>query len=182
MRTGRRHASHDRPCLFVRILDHLSGGTADVANRNRLSQFTALSLGQAAIQQTPFHQIQFRLGNRALQAKQQAVVVTGRIVDTIQVSNEGPEQGADLQQLVPIPAGPGEPGHFQPDDETHMVKAYLGHQPLKTRPALRADPRSPKVVVDHFDPIGLPPQGQGPVPQGILQARGFLVSDQLLGR
>ena len=62
------------------------------------------------------------------------------------------------QQLMPVPAGPRQPGHLDAQHDAHPPHRDLGDQPGKGRPGIGRRGRYPKVVVDHHDPRPRPTQ------------------------
>jgi hypothetical protein len=53
---------------------------------------------------------QLVFGHRALQTEQQTVVDQPRIIDTIGINDQRAGKGAQIDQVMPIPAITGEPG------------------------------------------------------------------------
>src|SRR5690349_18494544 len=49
------------------------------------------------------------------------------------------------------------------------------------RPSIVA-PRAAEIIIDQDDALAIPPEVHGPIHQGVLQARRFLVALHLLGR
>ena len=52
----------------------------------------------------------------APQAEQEPVVVVGRVVDRVGIGQQHAEPGAQLEQLVPVAIGAGQPAHLQAED------------------------------------------------------------------
>ena len=90
------------------IQHHLTGGTARQPGRQRHRQLAAAGLGDPPGPHPLLDQVQLSLADGALQAQQQPVVVPGRVIDAVQVAQQRPGQRAQLQQLMPLPAGPGQ--------------------------------------------------------------------------
>ena len=126
--------------------------------------------------------MQFCFIHHAGQPEQQAIRVFGRVVDRFRVGEQDAEPGAELDQVVPVLAGPGQPAHLQPEDQPHPIQGDLGEQPLEPRPAFDRLPALAQVVVDHLDLGPRPAQVDGPVGQGILAGGGFLMVEDLLRR
>jgi hypothetical protein len=116
----------------------------------------------------------------ALQAEQEPVVGVVGVVDAILVGQERAQEGADLQQVVPIAGRPREPAHLQPQDQPDVVHRDLGEQALEAMPPVGFLGALPLVVVDDQDPIAGPPQGQGVVDQLVLSLARLLVVEHLL--
>ena len=107
--------------------------------------------------------------------EEQAVRVLGRVVHPVGVGEQDAEPGAELEQVVPVLAGPGQPAHLQAEDQPDAVQGDLGEQPLEARPAFDRLAALAQVVVDHLDLRPRPAQGDGAVGQGVLAGGGFLV-------
>ena len=130
--------------LLVRIQDDLPRRAADIPDRQRDRQLAALGLGQLARQHPLPDQVQLCLAHRPLQPQQQPVVVKPRIIDAVRVGQQHPGQRAQLQQLVPVPAGPRQPGHLDAQHDAHTSHRDLGDQPGKARPGIRRRRRHPR--------------------------------------
>ena len=124
--------------------------------------------------------MQLSLADRALQPQQQAVIMLGRVIDPIQVPQQGPRQGAQLQKLMPFPAAARQPRHLDAQHDAHMIQPDLRRQPLETRPGIGSRRRMTQIVIDHQHPRRRPPQANRPLGQPILQPRRFLVVLDLL--
>jgi hypothetical protein len=113
--------------------------------------------------------VQFCLAHRALEPEQQAIIVDRRVENAVTVGDERVEQGADLEQLVPVAAGAGEPGHLDPEYQADATKADLGDQPLKSRPGLGRSTGPAQIIVDDHDPLRHPAKLLGAFDQGVLE-------------
>jgi len=80
---------------------------------------------------------------------------------------------------MPLPAGPGQPGHLDAQHDAHMIQPHLGDQPRKARPRIGARGRMPQVLIDHQHPRRRPPQRGRPLGQPVLQPRGLGVIGHL---
>ncbi len=80
--------------------------------------------------------MQLRLTDRALQPQQQPVIMLGRVVNPVRVAQQGPRQGAQLQELMPFPATARQPRHLDAQHDAHMIQPDLRHQTLETRPGI----------------------------------------------
>ena len=143
-------------------------------------QLAALGLvDQAPLQAVP-HREQLELAHRPLQSQQQAVVAVRRVVDAVLVAQEGAEQGAQLQQVVPVLGGPGQPAHLQAQDQADVPERHLGEQPLEPGPVFGPPAALALVLVDDHDPGARPAQGDGVVGQGVLPGLRLGVLQDLL--
>ena len=115
--------------------------------------------------------MQLGLAHRALEAEQETVVVEGRIVDAVAIGDQRARKGADLEQLVPVPAGAGEAGDLEPHDEADVPEAHLGDKALEPRPALGGCPGAAEIVVNDRHPRPGPAQAAGVIDEPVLQAR-----------
>src|SRR5689334_22850214 len=91
-------------------------------------------------------------------------------------------QGADLDQLVPVATGAGQPRHLDAEHQADPPETDIGNQPPETGASVRRRSGPPLVIVDHADPLTLPAQRQGAVDQSILQAARFRMAFDLLRR
>src|SRR3954454_11176293 len=130
---------------------------------------------------TLLNYVQLRLAHGAFEAEQQPVVVLRSIVNTVEIADESPEKGADLQELVPIFGRACKARHFHAQDHPHVAQAYLRNKTLKTDSAARARGGLAQVVVDEQDHLLGPTKSLGATHQAVLQTRGFLVIQNLLG-
>ena len=68
----------------------------------------------------------------------------GRVIDPVRIAQQGPRQGAQLQELMPFPAAARQPRHLDAQHDAHMIQPDLRHQPLKTRAASAPDAEWPR--------------------------------------
>jgi hypothetical protein len=92
-----------RANLFVRVKCDLARWAQHVATWQPSHEFATQGLGTTPLMHARFEDVQLCLRHRALQTQQHPVVKVGRVVHTIRIRNEGIEQRAHLQQLMPIP-------------------------------------------------------------------------------
>ncbi len=166
--------------LLVGIQDGLAGRAADVADRQRDGQLAALGLGEPARQHPLPDQVQLCLAHRSLQPQQQPVVIDPGVIDAVGIGEQHAGQRAQLQQLVPVPAGPRQPGHLDTQDDAHTSHRDLRDEPGKALPGIRRRRRHPQIVVDHHDLRPCPAQRDRPPGQRVLQPRGLRVLKHLL--
>ena len=126
------HQPDDGPHLLVGIERDLARRPPHVAARQVEEQLAAPGLGPAPRVHAALEDVQLGLAHGALEAEQQAVVVGRRIEDAVAVGDERVEQGADLEQLVPVAAGAGEPGHLDPEHEADAAEPDLGDRAAGT--------------------------------------------------
>ena len=166
--------------LLVGVEDDLAGRAADIADRQRDGQLAALGLGEPARQHPLPDQVQLCLAHRSLQPQQQPVVIDPRVIDAVRIGEQHAGQRAQLQQLVPVPAGPRQPGHLDAQHDAHTSHRHLRDEPGKALPGISRRGRHPQVVVDHHDLRPCPAQRDGPLGQRVLQPRRLRMLKHLL--
>jgi hypothetical protein len=112
--------------LLVRIQADLSGRRLDVPDRDSDHQLPATGLVQFPLVHSLLENVKLCFIHHAGQPEQQAVRVFGRVVDRFRVGEQDAEPGAELDQVVPVLAGPGQPAHLQPEDQPHPIQGDLG--------------------------------------------------------
>ena len=115
--------SDDGPDLLVRVQRQAAGRRLHVPDRRVDEQFAPAGLVQFAADQAAADRMELQFRDLALQPEQEPVVGIGRVVDPVLVGQQGAEDAADLQQVVPVLAGPREAAHLQPQDQPDMVHA-----------------------------------------------------------
>ena len=166
--------------LLVGVEDGLAGRAAHVADRQRDRQLASLGLGQPARQHPLPDQVQLCLAHRSLQPQQQPVVIKPGIVDAIRVGEQHAGQGAQLQQLVPVPAGPRQPRHLDAQHDARTSHGDLRDEPGKPLPGIRRRRRHPQIVVDHHYLRPRPAERRRPLDERVLQPGRLRVLKHLL--
>ena len=166
--------------LLVRVERDLAGRRLDVPDRDADDQLAAPGLVQLPLIHPLLEDMQFCLAHHAGQAEDQAIRILGRVVHPVGVGEQDAEPGTELEQVVPVLAGPGQPAHLQAEDQPDAIEGDLGEQPLESRPPFDRLPALAQVVVDHLDLRPRPAQGDGAIGQGILAGGGLLVVEDLL--
>jgi hypothetical protein len=85
-------------------------------------------------------------------------------------------EAADLQQMMPVATGSGEPAHLQAQDQPDVVHADLGQQAPEAQPGVGGAAALPEVLVDDEDVLRRPAEGPGVVGQGILAVQSALIN------
>src|SRR5208283_4445600 len=98
------------------------------------NQFASVGLVQFSPDQTAADRMQLQFRNLALQPENESVVGVGRVVDTVLVGQQGAEDAAYLQEMVPILAGPRKSAHLETQDQPDMVHCDLGQKALEAEP------------------------------------------------
>ena len=104
------------------------------------------------------------------------------IVEAVFIEDQGVGERADLQQPVPVARITGQAGDFQSDHQPGVTHAHLGHQCLESLAIGRRRAGLPLVVVDDDDPIVVPPEREGALPEGVLTLGALGVVHHLTGR
>jgi hypothetical protein len=164
-----------RAHLLVGIQRHLARGAPYIAARQPDHELAARRLGTAPLQHARFKNVQLRLAHCALEPEQQAVIVGARVVDAVRIRNQRVEQGAHLEQLVPVAAGARETRHLDAQDQAHVAKADLGHKTLEPWTVQGRSSRPAKVVIDNDHLLLFPAKLAGAISQRVLQPCGLLV-------
>ena len=171
----------DRAGLLVGVEVEPAVRRADVPDRRPQEDLPAADLVEQPLPHPPAEEVQLGLGHDPGEPEQEPVVVVGRVVQPVLIGQQGAEQGAQLQQLVPVLARAGQPAHLQAEDQPDVVEADFGEQPLKAESALGRGPALALILVDDENAIGRPTEFDGPVDEGVLAVGGFPVLGDLLG-
>ncbi len=132
--------------------------------------------GQGSLPQ----QIELILVEAALQAQKQTVVALAWGIDGLLVDQDGVDDPAHLDELLPVAAVAGEARHLPRRDRADLAQADLGHHPVETGPRDAARRRTAKIVVDRLD--AGPAERRQPVAHRILQGAALAVVQHLMGR
>ena len=100
--------------------------------------------------------VQFRLVHNPAQAEQEAIVVVGRTVETILVSQHRSKERAQFDQLMPVLIGPRQSTQLDSQDHADVIEAYFGQEPLKSAAPFGGSATVALVFVDHFDTFRRP--------------------------
>ena len=112
--------------LLVGVQVDAIRGYLDIAQRHVVEEFAAPGLVQPATLQSIPHSNKLEFADRALQAEQEPVVGVLWVVHAILVREESPEDGAHLQEVVPIPVVAGDTAHLDAEDQADMLHGNLG--------------------------------------------------------
>ena len=85
-----------------RILGNDARGIADGAGGKLQRQLAAFRLGQQTCRQPTANGVQFKFGDRALEAQQEATVRCSWIIDAIAIGDQARAMTAHVKQRVPI--------------------------------------------------------------------------------
>jgi len=123
---GFKHAAHNCLNLLVRIEYHLTVRTLQIACRYRHTQLATSSFLELPLKKTLTKYVEFGFTHRALQPQQKAVVVRSRVIQPIEICNQGPEPSAELKQLMPVSIRPSKTRHLYAEDEANVIEGHLG--------------------------------------------------------
>jgi hypothetical protein len=146
-----------------------------------VDEFAASGLVEHPLVHAAAQQVQLRLADGPLESQKQAVVVVGGVVDAVLVGQQGLEDGAGLQELVPVLAGACQPAHLQPQDDADLVLDDAGQDGLEAGTAHGIGAAASLVLIDDLDAVGAPAELHGPSIQGILSIGGLAIMEDLLG-
>ena len=91
-----------------------------------------------------------------------------RIIDSVLVYDDGPDQSTELDQRVPVAAVAGQPGGFDREYGADAPLADRRQQALEARPS-DAAARAAEIIVDDLD--GGPAELPGAISEPILRRR-----------
>ena len=170
----------DRTGLLVRVEVEPAVWRADVADRRVQEDLAAADLVEQPLAHPSAEDVQLRLGHDPSQSEQEPVVVVGRVIQPVLIRQEGAEQGAQLQQLMPVLAGAGQPTHLQAEDQSDVVQTDFRKQPLEAEPVVGRSPALALILVNDENAFGGPTEFDGPVDQSILAVGGLAILGDLL--
>src|SRR5258707_12179291 len=98
--------------LLVRVLLDSIAPSLDIAGCDTDEQRTAACFLLQRLLRALTKQRQFQLTHCSLHAEQQAVIGVSRIIDSVLVYDDGPDQSTELDQRVPVATVAGEAGGF----------------------------------------------------------------------
>jgi hypothetical protein len=87
---------------------------------------------------------------------QEAIIVVGWIIHSIDIGNQRIEQGADFQQLMPVTTRARQARHLNAKDQPDIAKTNLRDQSLKTESPFDRRARSAKIIVNDYDRLARP--------------------------
>jgi hypothetical protein len=151
------------------------------ADRQAQGQLAAAGLVQQVAAHPGTQNVQLGGEQRSLDAEKQKIVRIARVIDAVLIGNEGAEQGAQLDNAVPVAVTAGQPGHLCNEDEADLAQADGGHQPLKAGALQAGGAGQAEILIDDQDPRRRPAHPAGLIGELVLPARTLLVALDLLG-
>src|SRR4051794_26346059 len=168
--------------LFVRVQDDRTGAVMDQSSREGQAQLATRRFLALALVEAHSDLMQLRLAQDAGQAQEPAVVVGARIVEPLAIGDEHPEQGAQLEQLMPVAVIAREPGGIQADDQAGIAEPDLGNELLEAGSFGAARARFAEILVDDVDPLARPAEPDGAVDQAVLEFGALVMVPDLIDR
>src|SRR4029077_19261777 len=124
-------------------------------------------------------QRQLEFAHRPLHPKQQPIIRMARIVDSVLVDDDGPDQSTELDQRVPVATVARQSRRFDRQHGAHASLADCSQQALETRSG-DAAARATEIIVDNFD--GGPAKLTSAIGKAILPMAALMIVHQLIGR
>src|SRR5262249_34219812 len=162
---------------FVRVLldaiaAHLHVAGCDAENERAAARL----LLQRFLRALAEHR-EFKLAHRALHAKQQPIVGMARIVDSVLVGDERPDQSTELDQRMPVAAITGKTRRLNREHSADTAVADRCEQPLEagTRDAPTG---AAKVVVNDIDVA--PAKLLGAIDETVLASSALMIMRELV--
>src|SRR5229473_4818801 len=150
---------------------HIAGG--DTEKQRAAARFLLQRLLRALTKQR-----QFQLTHCSLHAEQQTVIGVARIIDSVLVYDDGPDQSTELDQRVPVAAVAGEAGGLDGEHGADACLADRRQQTLEARPS-DAAARASEIVIDNLN--GGPSELLGAIGEPVLAPLALLVVHELIG-
>ena len=162
--------------LLVGVQGDPVAGQPDVAGGNDGEQLTAAGLVQPPVREPLLQEVQLGLAHGPFQPQQQPIVVQGRVVDAVLVGQQGVENRAPLQKMIPVGVGPGQSTDLEAKDDSDVIEVHLGQEPLEAQSAVGGGAGFSLIVGDDDHPVGWPAPGDGEVAEaGLDFSRLFIV-------
>src|SRR6266487_1377350 len=153
---------------LIRVKYHLAYWIVDQANGQTKAQLPLLRFRHLPSLQALAQPMEFGLGQAALEAKQQAIVMGSWVIDPLVINDQGIRQRTDFQQPVPVAARAGQARDLQAEHSPNVPQPHFGYQPLKAIAANDRGGRVPLILVYHLDTGGRPSQLPSPLDEIIL--------------
>ena len=132
-----------------------------------------MACGQRALTQ----KVEFVLVEAALQAEQEPVITLAGCVDGLLIDEQGINNTAHLDQLLPVPTVAGEARHLECRHRSDFAKADVGHHPFEAG-AHHSGRGASKVLIDDLD--FRPSQGVQPILHSVLQRAALAIVGDLV--
>ena len=154
----------------------------DVADRRMVVDLAAAGLVQQALVHPVAQQVEFRFAHGSFESQQQAIVVLGRIIDAVLIGEQGLEDGAEVEQLMPVFVGAGQATGLQTEDDADVIQGHLAEQISEAGAALGGPAGEPLIFIDDLHAVGGPAELDRPAIERVLPGGRFAVIQDLLRR
>src|SRR5712671_2040938 len=165
--------------LLVRVLLDSIALSLHIAGCDTEKQRTAPRFLLQCLLRALTKQRQFQLAHCSLHAEQQAVIGVSRIIDSVLVYDDGPDQSTELDQRVPVATVAGEAGGFDGEYGADACLADRRQQTLEARPS-DAAARAAEIIIDNLN--GGPSELFGAIGEPILAPLALPVVHELIRR
>jgi hypothetical protein len=136
---------------LVRVLLQPPVARLDIPDGQADDELAALGLrGARRVRPLP-QPAELGLAHRPLEPEQQPIVELAGIVDAFGVNDQGVEQPAELQQLIPVAVIAGQARDLEAHHGAHPAEAHVGDETLKAGPVGRTGPGLPEILINHND-------------------------------
>ena len=166
--------------LLVGVEGELAGGELDVADRRADEQLAAHRLVPPPLIEAALEEVGLRLRQGPLHPQEQPIIIFSRVVEAVLVGQQGLEQGAHLQQVVPVLAGAGQAAHLPAEDQADVIHRHIGQEALEAGSPLGRLGAVAEVLIDDDDAVARPSPGDGVAGQVVLQGGGLAVAGDLV--
>ena len=146
-----------------------------------MQQLAALGRVTPALGHAAFAKVTCGCVPHAPQPHQQTLSVIGGIIPAIGIGQQGPKNGPEFTQWVPVFMGACQSAQLQPQDQPDGVSAALGQQTLAAQARGDALAALALVLVEDDDPCRSPSRGDGPIHQSLWPGRGSTGSTTCCG-
>ena len=166
------------PDLLVGVQGEPVAGQPDIAGGDDREQLAFTGLVQPRLNEPLPLEVQLGLAHGPFEPQQQPIIVQARIVDAVLVGQEGVEDRAPFQEMIPVGIGPGQPANLETKEDADVIQIHLGHDPSKVVPALGTGAASTLIAGDDDYPVWGPSPGDGEIAQlGLDLSRLFVEQD-----
>ena len=153
---------------FVGVELDVVEGVVDEADREGDLEFAAAGFGELPADEARAEEVELGGAHGALEAEEELIVEVAGVVDAVFVGDRGVGEGAELDQAVPVGRVPGEPAHFEPEDDAGAAEADFGDELLKAFAIRGAGARLALIAVDGDDPLARPAECDGALLESVL--------------
>lgn len=116
--------------LLIRIPLIVPSGAAHVAQGRMIQELTASRLVPHAFKHPACEDVAFRFAHHPPQPQPQAIIVVGRLIETIRLGQQGPQEGPEFESWGPVVVGASHATHLTSQHQPHMVQTDLGQHAL----------------------------------------------------